>query len=148
MDVLYYWKNMEDDLKNGRIGRFRSDKEKLEVLKGGFPDFIWIIKTPPGRFGDIQLLAKLAWSDAAPKGFSPNPGESVIYYDPHYPRSGRFDRNLSEANIERTSRWMREYFPAAVKGNFQGPNGQLELRGEPLRKLLQIASTWPTEPLV
>lgn len=148
MDVLYYWKNIDDDLKHGRIGRFISDKQKLDVLKEGFPDFIWAIKTPVGRLGEVQLLAKLAWSDTAPKGIKPVRGESAIYYDPLFPRSGRFDKAVSEANIERTSKWIRLYFPAAVKANFQGQNGQLELRGEPLRALKDIASTWSLEPLV
>lgn len=148
MDALYYWKDIESDLNSGRIGRFRSDKRKLETLKAGYPDFIWIFKTPAGRMGEVQLLAKLAWADTAPKGFTPDPGESVIYYDPQYPRSGRFDLSLSEANIHRTTAWIREHFPAAVRANFQGPSGQQELRGEPLRKLQQIASTWPMEPLV
>jgi hypothetical protein len=37
MDILYYWKNIESDLKSGKIGHFRSDREKLEVFKAG-PD--------------------------------------------------------------------------------------------------------------
>ena len=148
MDIVYYWKNMDKDLKSGQIGRFRSDKVKLEILKAGYPDYIWIIKTPAGDFGRIQVLAKLAWSDTAPKGYSPNPGDSVIYYDPSYPRSGRFDSCVSGANIERTSVWMRENFHASVKANYQGASGQLELRGEPLRRLQQICSTWPTAPLL
>ena len=40
MDVLYYWKDIESDLKSGKIGHFRSDKSKLEAFKAGYPDFI------------------------------------------------------------------------------------------------------------
>jgi hypothetical protein len=148
MDVLYYWKKIEADLKNGFIGHFKSDKEKLQTLKDGYPNFIWLFKTPPGRLGEVQLLAKLAWTDKAPKGFTPDDGESLIYYEPQHPQSGRFAANSSESNVEETSSWMRQHFPAAVRAKFVGANGQQELRGEPLRQLQQIASTWALEPLV
>jgi hypothetical protein len=148
MDILYYWKDIESDLKNGRIGYFKSDKSKLENFKAGYPDFIWIFKTPQGRIRDVELLAKLAWSDTATKGFSPTAGQGAIHYDPKYPRSGRFGSSSSEASIDKTSNWMRRHFPAAVKANYVGPNGQQELRGEALRELQQLAVTWPMEPLV
>jgi hypothetical protein len=148
MDILYYWKDMESDLQSGKIGHFRSDKSKLESFKAGYPDFIWIFKTPRGRIRDVELLAKLAWTDTATKGFSPTVGQGAIHYDPQYPRSGRFGSSLSEASIDKTSSWMRRHFPAAVRANFVGQNGQQELRGEALQELQQLASNWPMEPLV
>jgi hypothetical protein len=148
MDILYYWKNMESDLKSGRIGYFRSDKEKLQTFKAGYPDFIWIFKTPQGRNRDVELLARLAWTDTATKGFTPTAGQSEIHYDPKYPRSGRFDSIASASGIDKTSNWMKRHFPAAVKANFVGSNGQQELRGEPLRELQEIAGIWKMEPLV
>jgi hypothetical protein len=148
MDILYYWKNIESDLKSGKIGHFRSDKEKLETFKAGYPDFTWIFKTPQGRIRDVELLAKLAWTDTTTKGFIPTVGQSAIHYDPKYPRSGRFGSISSGVSIERTSNWMRRHFPAAVRANFVGSNGQQELRGEALHELQQIAGTWQMEPLV
>jgi hypothetical protein len=148
MDILYYWKDIEGDLRNGKIGYFRSDKSKLETFKAGYPDFIWIFKTPQGRTRDVELLAKLAWTDTATKGFTPTAGQGAIHYDPKYPRSGRFGSSSSEASIDKTSNWMRRHFPAAVKANYVGPNGQQELRGEALRELQQLAVTWPIEPLL
>jgi hypothetical protein len=148
MDILYYWKNIDSDLKSGKIGHFRSDKEKLETFKAGYPDFIWILKTPKGRVRDVELLAKLAWTDTATKGFTPIAGQGAIHYDPLYPRSGRFDSRSSEASIDKISNWMRRHFPAAVRANYVGSNGQQELRGEALRELQQIAGAWPMEPLV
>jgi hypothetical protein len=148
MDILYYWKNIESDLKSGKIGHFRSDKEKLETFKAGYPDFIWIFKTPKGRVRDVELLAKLAWTDTTTKGFTPTVGQGAIHYDPAYPRSGRFDPRSSEASIDKTSNWMRRHFPTAVRTNYVGSNGQQELRGETLRELQQIAGAWPMEPLV
>jgi len=148
MDILYYWKNIESDLKSGKIGHFRSDKEKLVTFKAGYPDFIWIFKTPQGRIRDVELLAKLAWTDTATKGFTPTVGQGAIHYDPKHPRSGRFGSALSGASIDKTSDWMKRHFPAAVRANFVGSNGQQELRGEALRELQQVAGTWSMEPLV
>ena len=148
MDILYYWKNIETDLKSGKVGHFRSDKEKLETFKAGYPDFIWIVRTPKGRIKDVELLAKLAWTDVATKGFVPTAGQSAIHFDPKYPRSGRFGAVYSAASIDKTSNWTRRHFPAAVKANFIGSNGQQELRGEALRELKEMASTWQLEPLV
>jgi hypothetical protein len=148
MDILYYWKDIESDLKSGKIGHFRSDKGKLETFKAGYPDFIWIFKTPRGRIKDVELLAKLAWTDTATKGFTPTAGQGAIHYDPLYPRSGRFASNSSEASIDKTSNWMRRHFPAAVRANYVGSSGQQELRGEALHELQQIAGTWQMEPLV
>ena len=148
MDILYYWKSIESDLKSGKIGYFRSDKDKLETFKAGYPDFIWIVKTPQGRTKDVELLAKLAWSEVATKGFVPTPGQSAIHFDPKYPRSGRFGSVVSAASIDKTSNWMRRHFPAAVRANFVGSNGQHELRGDVLRELQAIAGMWELEPLV
>jgi hypothetical protein len=148
MDILYYWKSIESDLKNGKIGHFRSDREKLETFRAGYPDFIWVFKTPQGRIRDVELLAKLAWKDTATKGFVPTVGQASIHYDPQYPRSGRFDSGSSRANVDMTSNWMRRHFPAAMRANYVGANGQQELRGEALRELQQIASSWPIQPLV
>jgi hypothetical protein len=148
MDILYYWKNIESDLRNGKIGYFRSDKEKLETFKAGYPDFIWIFKTPQGRIRDVELLARLAWTDATTKGYIPIAGQSTIHYDPKYPRSGRFSSIKSSSCIDQTSNWMRRFFPTAVRANFVGSNGQQELRGEALRELQQISSAWVLEPLI
>ena len=148
MDILYYWKSIESDLKSGKIGHLRSDREKMETFKAGYPDFIWIFKTPQGRIRDVELLAKLAWKDTAAKGFTPTVGQGAIHYEPQYPRSCRFGSSSSQASIDKTSNWMRRHFPAAVRANFVGANGQQELRGEALRELQQIASAWPVEPLV
>lgn len=145
MDILYYWKSIESDLKTGKVGHLKSDKDRMESFKAGFPDFIWIIKTPQGRVRDVELLAKLVWKDAAAKGFSPTAGQGAIHYDPRHSRSVMFDSSTSKANIEKTSNWMRRHFPNAVRANFIGSNGQQELRGEALRELQEIAARWLAE---
>ncbi|MES2784614.1 MAG: hypothetical protein V4684_04065 [Pseudomonadota bacterium] len=49
MDVLYYWKDIDADIKAGRIGWFRSTQDNLSEFEASFPDFIWVIKTPKGK---------------------------------------------------------------------------------------------------
>ena len=56
MDVLYYWKDYESDLREGRIGYFRSAKDKLDELRQRSPDDIWVVKTPRGCIAIFRVL--------------------------------------------------------------------------------------------
>jgi len=60
MDVLYYWKDINADIKAGRMGWFRSTQERLAEFEASFPDFIWVFKTPKREKGKLQLLARVA----------------------------------------------------------------------------------------
>ena len=89
MDVFYYWKDIAEDVKADRIGWFRSDKDKLDALKARHPGYLWVFKTPRGCKGNLQLLARLMWSDSpVSEGAKLRPaGESNIFYDPSDRRS-------------------------------------------------------------
>ncbi|MDB5750389.1 MAG: hypothetical protein JWP65_810 [Ramlibacter sp.] len=146
MDVLYYWKDSAADRKAGRIGYFKSAKDKLDEFQAGYPGFIWVVKTPSGMKGKLQLLARLVWSDT-PKGLArKSPGDSHIFYDVEHPRSVWFEEGDAEQAVEEVSTWMRLNFPAAVRGNFQGANGQHALRGPMLSELEAIAAKLATRP--
>lgn len=54
MDVFYYWKDYSEDMSAGRIGYFRSSRQKLTELAARFPDNIWVFKTPRGHKGQVQ----------------------------------------------------------------------------------------------
>lgn len=146
MDVFYYWKDIEKDLEAGRVGRFRSSRVKLTDLADGFPDNIWVFKTPRGRKGMVQLLARLRWADRATVGFKAEAGQSYIYYDPSHEDSVRFAGSHSESAIEDATSWVRRHFPASVRGNFQGELGQLALRGQMLKELNKLADSLTAEP--
>jgi hypothetical protein len=148
MDVFYYWKNIDEDLKAGRIGWFRSNKEKLAELQDGAPDLLWVFKTPKGLKGQVQLVAQLVWADAPVAPFTRTPGESYIFYDPTHLKSARFTNSGSAENIEAVTDWVRRNFPGSVKGNFQGTNGQQPLRGAVLRELRDLTADWGKEPFV
>lgn len=140
MDVLYYWKDITPDLKAGRIGRFRSDKDKLQELSAGYPDHIWVFKTPPGRKGQLQLKGRLHWTNGPPVSFKPEPGVGYIFYDPDHASSVWFEDSDFESAIEAVTRWAGKHFPSAVQGNFQGVNGQHPMRGPVLKELEAVAA--------
>lgn len=146
MDVFYYWKDFDADLKAHRIGHFRSSKDKLDLLHEAHPDFVWAFRTPKGGKGRVQLLARLWWSRTPPAGFRPAQGESHLYYDADHPRSVFFADGDEEGAVDRVTEWARANFGSAVLSNFRGANGQHEMRGDPLIRLQRIAAGLEARP--
>lgn len=146
MDVLYYWKDINADIKAGRIGWFRSTQERLSEFEASFPDFIWVFKTPKGEKGRLQLLARVAWSSKSAPVPAGRPGDNVLRYDPENPRSVWFVGSVHEDAVTGVSHWMQRHFPAAVRANFQGANGQQPLRGAVLQELTAIAARFEVVP--
>ena len=139
MDVFYYWKDYAKDIKAARTGRFRSSKERLAELQGGYPSYIWAFKTPRGKKGRLQLLARLVWSDKPVVPFTAAEGDSHIYYDPEHPQSVWFSGTDSDTGIAAISYWASRHLPAAVASNFQGTNGQHALRGGVISELVSLS---------
>ncbi len=146
MDVFYYWKDFSADMKAGKVGRFRSAKDRLDELQEGFPSYIWTFKTPTGRKGELQLLSRLVWSDKSLIKFTPISGDSQLFYDPDHKDSVWFEGTDSDAVIEETTRWIRTHIPAAHASNFQGVNGQHAMRGLVVSELNTISKTLNTRP--
>ena len=146
MDVFYYWKNHEADLKAGRIGHFKSTADKRTELADGFPDFLWVFKTPPGRKGEVQLLARLRWADKNAVALKPEPGHVYIHYDPVDAQSVAFGDSGTSVAIDATTRWVGNHFPRMVAANFQGTAGQEAMRGAALSDLQRLASKFATQP--
>jgi hypothetical protein len=146
MDVLYYWKDINADIKAGRIGWFRSTQERLSEFDASFPDFIWVFKTPKGEKGKLQLLARVAWSSKSPPLRAVQPGDKVLRYDPEDRNSVWFVDTDREDAVVTVSHWMQRHFPAAVRANFQGINGQQPLRGAVLHELTVIAAGFEVRP--
>ena len=146
MDVFYYWKNQEADVRAGRIGHFKSTADKLTELADGFPDFLWVFKTQLGHKGEVQLLARLRWTDKTVVALKPEPGHVYIHYDPVDPQSVIFCDNDTPSAVEATSRWVANHFPRMLAANFQGTAGQEAIRGAGLSELQRLASTFATRP--
>jgi hypothetical protein len=146
MDVFYYWKNHEADVKAGRIGHFKSTADKLTELADGFPDFLWVFKTPRGHKGEVQLLARLRWADKRMVALKPEPGHVYIHYDPVDPQSVAYCDSGAPSAVEATSRWVANHFPRMLAANFQGTAGQEAIRGAGLSELQKLASTFTTQP--
>jgi|APFre7841882630_1041343.scaffolds.fasta_scaffold34865_3 hypothetical protein len=146
MDVFYYWKNHEADLKARRIGRFKSTPGKLRELVDGYPDFLWAFTTPKGRRGEVQLIARLRWSDRPTVKHKPEPGHVYLSYDPQDAQSVVFSEKETEAAIAATSGWVARNFPAMAAANFQGTAGQEALRGSALKELQELAAGFERQP--
>ena len=146
MDVFYYWKNHAADVKAGRIGHFKSTADKLKELADGFPDFLWVFKTPHGRKGEVQLLAKLRWADKTTVALKPEPGHAYIHYDPADAQSVAFADSGTSSAVDATSRWVAHHFPRMLTANFQGTAGQEAIRGAALTDLQRLAGKFAGQP--
>lgn len=146
MDVLYYWKDYESDIRQGRIGYFRSSKDKLDELQQRSPDDIWVVKTPRGCKGQLQLLGRLVWADSPTTRVLAAPGDSLIHYQPDHPRSVWFDEGLALQRIDEVTAWLRAHQPSSVRANFQGANGQLAIEQSASLELRRLTARWPSLP--
>jgi hypothetical protein len=146
MDVFYYWKNHDADLKAGHIGYLKSTADKLKELADGFPDYLWVFKTPRGRKGDVQLLARLKWIDKATVKRKIEPGSVFINYDPLDSKSVFYTDSGSDTAVAATTDWVARHFPKMTAANFQGITGQTALRGSELKEIQIMAATFPSQP--
>src|SRR4051794_20343322 len=146
MDVLYHWKDIGPDLKAGRVGWFRSNKDKLAEFEEGHPDFIWVVKTPGGSKGKLQLVARVLWTGRATGTVPAQAPHTAMYYDPDDRNSVWFEGAGQDTDVERLTRWAERHFPAAVGANFQGAHGQQSLRGAVSKELLAIAEHLRASP--
>ncbi len=140
MDVFYYWKNYDEDLKAGRIGWLKSERQKLGELRDRNPDLIWAFKTPSGCKGQLQLVARLAWSDTPKVALPKLDAASVIHYDPADTRTSFFGFADAHASVESLTQLLRGQFPAAFRANFQGDNGIHIMDGDFLRRFLRTVT--------
>lgn len=146
MDVFYYWRDFDKDMRAGRIGYFASDRKKMADMRLDFPDYIWAFRTPKGRKGELELVACLKWADAAATSVPRLTAKAVIYYDPRHPDTRRFLETDTEERISEISSMIRREFPKAFGANFQGDNGLQQMRGDFLFRFRKLAETFPSEP--
>lgn len=121
MDVLYYWKDYESDIRQGRIGYFRSAKDKLDELRQRIPNDIWVVKTPRGCKGQLQLLGRLVWADTPTIKVMTAPGESLIHYRPDDPRSVWFDEAVALRHLDEVTAWLRACHPSSYRATSRVP---------------------------
>lgn len=144
MDVFYYWKNLDADLRDGRVGWLKTSRTRLGEMHSRYPDDIWAFRTPPGHKGQLVLEARLRWT-AAPSGAKNpeiDPAATIFYYPA---KSVRFvhepDTIDADLNV-----LLRTAFPSAYRANFQGDNGVQALDGDTLLRLKRIAAAYPSVP--
>lgn len=143
MDVMYHWKAPAADLKPGRLGKLSAHKDKIEELRASFPSYVWLLRTPQGKKGQLQLVARVVWADPPavddPVKAAAAADECCIHYQVQHPQSVWFEGGESEEAVGAVTGWAREHLFEAVGGNFRGSHGQHALRGRPLQELETIA---------
>lgn len=147
MDIFYYWKNIDDDLRAGRIGWLKSERQKLGELKERNPTNIWAFKTPVGCKGQLQLLAKLVWSDTPAVDVPKLDVNSMIFYDYSHKDTIFYSFTDTVEAIEGVTKVLRVQFPVAFRSNFQGDNGIQIMDGDFLRQFKKLADNFSGTPL-
>jgi hypothetical protein len=143
VDIFYYWKDYDADRKAGRIGWFKSPRKKLGELRDRHPDWIWAFRQPKNRRGELQLLARLRWTDAPATKLPIEKGASVIYYDPR--DSVLFSVNEGTRMAEVTS-IIRTRFPNAFAANFRGDAALHPMEADLLAQLIPKVASYTEEP--
>jgi hypothetical protein len=146
MDVFYYWKSFDEDIKDRRLGWMQSERPKLGEMRSRSPDNIWVFRTPKGHKGSLQILACLKWSDKPLIAMPKVKATSVVYYDPFSSDSVIFTDSFAPEKIEAVTLLLKKYFPQAFKSNFQGDNGIHALEADFLFHLKKLIKTFTTEP--
>jgi hypothetical protein len=133
LDVFYYWKKFDENIKDGMVGRFVSTTDNLEKLKAHSPDFIWAFKIPKGYGGrrgkgegQLKLLARLKWSDSPLPGLKPTEEEnsnSMIYYNHKHADSILYEDTGSDEAMAHVTGLLNPKYFSAFRANFNGQNG-------------------------
>lgn len=145
MDVLYYWKDFDKDMKAKRIGWLASDRKKMGDMRAAYPDHIWALRTPSGRKGQVELVACMKWADTPTVPVPRIDAQSVIYYDPMHEESRRFVDADTDERIKEISSLIRSEFPQAFGANFRGDNAVQPMRGDFLLRFRKTAETFPSQ---
>jgi hypothetical protein len=144
MDVFYYWRDFDADVKAGRIGWLALSRKKVEELRDRHPDWIWAFRRPKDRKDALQLLARLRWTDAPTAKLPIEKGTPAIYYDPA--QSVRYSDADDAAKIAEVTSLIRTRFPNAFLANFRGDAGVQPMEADLLAQLVPRLAAYAVEP--
>jgi hypothetical protein len=144
MDVFYYWRDYNADLKAGRIGWLALSRKKVEELRDRHPDWIWAFCRPKDRKDALQLLARLRWTDAPTSKLPIEKGTPAIYYDPA--GSLRYSDADDAAKIAEVTSLIRARYPNAFLANFRGDAGVQPMEADLLAQLVPRLAAYAVEP--
>lgn len=144
MDVFYYWRDYDADVKAGRIGWLVLSRKKVEELRDRHPDWIWAFRRPKDRKDALQLLARLRWTDAPTYKLPIEKGTPAIYYDPA--GSVRYTNADTADKIAEVTSLIRTRFPNAFLANFRGDAGVQSMEADLLAQLVPKLSVYTLEP--
>lgn len=153
LDVFYYWKEFEDNVKEDMLGLFVSSREQLQKLEGRPPDYIWVFIIPK-RYGGqrgkgdykLKLLATLKWSDTSPRGLRSTGKKrpiSDIYYDPEAADSILYEDTEAVEALDLVTTLIRSKYPRAFKPRFRGANGVQVMEKDLVDKFRKETAHYP-----
>jgi hypothetical protein len=144
MDIFYFWRDYDADLKAGRIGWLQSSRKKLDEVRERHPDWIWAFCRPKDRKGALQLRARLRWTDAPTAKLPIEKGTPAIYYDPA--ESVCFPDAGEEAKVAEMTSIIRAKFPNAFMANFRGDAGVHAMEADLLAQFIPKIASYAVEP--
>jgi hypothetical protein len=119
------------DIDKKWLSRFLSNTYKFNDLNSQRPRYIWAFKTPrgcgarSGKLPDLQLLARLIWSERDDPKF-PSSGreeKSRMCYEPEHKDSVIYTDTSNLKAITHVTKVLKDEDLQGFERSFQGPNG-------------------------
>ncbi|CAN7736992.1 hypothetical protein LJR034_006500 [Caballeronia sp. LjRoot34] len=143
MDIFYYWKNYASDMKEGRVGTLGSEGDKLEELKQRLPRKVWTFVTPKGMKGKLQVVGSFLITETKPDTFVPK-WKHNLFYDAASPKSVLYTNAATSERIKEVSDYFNNRFNSAVRSNFQGDRGVIEMEADVVRGFEKLVQGYET----
>ena len=144
MDIFYFWRDYDADLKAGRIGWLQSSRKKLDEVRERHPDWIWAFSRPKELKGSLQLRARLRWTDAPTTKLPIEKGTPAIFYDPT--ESVIYSNAGEEAKVAEVTSIIRSKYPNAFLANFRGDAGVHPMEADLLAQFVPKLAAYAVEP--
>ncbi|GJH17322.1 hypothetical protein CBA19CS22_12290 [Caballeronia novacaledonica] len=141
MDIFYHSQSFEQSVKNGAVGLIGSSSPKIVELSHRLPKRVWVVKTPRGMKGSIQLVASLLISEepsVAVQTDQPN----IIYYDVFSPDSVFFTDSGTPERIREVSEHFQYRWHTAFSASFRGDSGLQAMEADVVRGLETVVADW------
>ncbi|SAK48596.1 hypothetical protein AWB80_01243 [Caballeronia pedi] len=127
--------------RTAHVGLIGSSSPKIVQLSHRLPKRVWVVKTPRGMKGSIQLVASLLISEepsVAVQTDQPN----VIYYDVFSPDSVFFTDSGTPERIREVSEHFQYRWHTAFSASFRGDSGLQAMEADVVRGLEALVADW------
>jgi hypothetical protein len=147
MDIFYHSSNFEQNVKNGQVGLLGFNSNKIFELSQRLPKRIWVVKTPRGMKGSIQLVASLLVSDEPTVAVNTE-HPHLIYYHVFAPESLIFTDSAAPERIEEVSGYFQYRWRTAFSAAFKADAALQPMEANVVRGLEAMVAGWDTVQLL